>query len=216
MKYKHRYWKIKYIYERIISLIALILILPLLTFIALLQKIFNPFSPIFYSCKRLGMNGKVFRLYKFRTMIVNAPELRSLDNKLITYTNDNRVTFFGRFLRLGFDELPQLINVLKGDMCLIGPRPDIPEEYYNYNKRQMIRITVLPGITGLTQVLDGRSLHNLDNYELDVRYVLQSKFSLDIKIILLTLPYSLGLKKIGQKYLYKFMFDLPHENKETI
>lgn len=209
MKEQNRYWNCKYTFEWVICLCGLFIISPVMILLIILQKMFNPIAPIFYICQRIGKDGKVFKLFKFRTMKVDAPVIRSIDNKLITLKNDDRISFYGRFLRLGFDELPQIFNIIIGDMCLIGPRPDMPDEYNGYDEREKIRLNVLPGITGLTQVLDGRNLHNRDNYELDVRYVLYSSFSLDLKIILYTLPYSFGWKKIGQKYLNQFMYEIP-------
>ena len=206
-----RNWKFKYFIERIFCIISLFIVLPVIILLIVFQKFFDPVGPIFYTSQRLGRHGKSFRLYKFRTMKVGAPPVLSNDNKLITLENDKRLTFFGRFLRLGFDELPQIFNILKGDMSLIGPRPDMPNELVGYNEREKLRLCVLPGITGLTQILDGRSLHNRDNYELDVRYVLYSNFILDFKILVFTLPYSFGFKKIGQKYLKNFMYEIPCE-----
>jgi len=119
--------------------------------------------------------------------------------------DDPRLTPIGRFLRLGFDELPQLLNVVRGQMCLIGPRPDIPLELERYRPRQRDRLLVLPGITGLTQVLDGRSYSNAVNYELDVLYVRHSNFITDLGILALTLPYSLGLTRIGQRLFGRYL-----------
>jgi lipopolysaccharide/colanic/teichoic acid biosynthesis glycosyltransferase len=211
MTEQNRQWNYKYAIEWIVCLCGIFFISPVLILLIILQKTFNPVAPIFYTTKRLGIDGNVFTLFKFRTMKIDAPVIRSADNKLITLENDSRITFYGRFLRLGFDELPQIFNIIKGDMCLIGPRPDMPDEYNGYDEREKIRLKVLPGITGLTQIMDGRSLHNRDNYELDVRYVLYSSFALDLKIILYTLPYSFGWKKIGQKYLSQFMYEIPCE-----
>lgn len=183
--------------------------------IIILQKILNPGS-VFYISKRLGKNGKVFNLYKFRSMKEDASPIRSSDNKLITVVNDARITKFGKVLRLGFDELPQLINILRGEMCLIGPRPDLPEEINTYTERQKIRLLAIPGITGLTQVLDGRNLSNDDNLELDVKYFLQSTGLTDIKIAILTLPYSLFDKGIGRKYFNSYMKDIDTSYVEEI
>ncbi|MCX5895530.1 MAG: sugar transferase [Proteobacteria bacterium] len=113
--------------------------------------------------------GKPFRILKFRTMTEDASGLP------LTVGDDIRLTKCSRFLRkLKLDELPQLINVLKGDMCIVGPRPDMPWQLDMYTSRERARILVLPGITGLTQIMNRRELSNADNYELDVCYVERS------------------------------------------
>ncbi|MDY7011712.1 MAG: sugar transferase, partial [Planctomycetota bacterium] len=144
-------------------------------------------------------------LYKFRSMKVGVKPVLAEDGKVITTDNDPRFTPIGRFLRLGFDELPQLFNVLKGQMCLIGPRPDVPWELECYTPRERTRLQALPGITGLTQVMGARELNNAQNYELDVRYVTDSNTWTDVLILALTLPYSFGAKNIGRKVFGRYM-----------
>lgn len=197
-KLPKRVWRAKYLVEWFVAVVGLVLILPLLAVLAVLIKMTSP-GPVFYVSDRLGRKGRVFRLYKFRSMYVGVPQITAEDGKVLTLADDPRLTPIGKFLRLGFDELPQLINVLKGDMCLIGPRPDVPWELERYTPRQRRRLEVLPGITGLTQVVGGRELSNAQNYELDVRYVEASTFWTDVKILLCTLPYSLGAKSIGRR-----------------
>jgi undecaprenyl phosphate N,N'-diacetylbacillosamine 1-phosphate transferase len=194
---KQRAWAVKYAAEWLLALVAFLLTLPLLALLACLVKATSP-GPVLYVSDRLGRNGKVFRLFKFRSMRVNVPQITANDGKVVTLENDPRLTAVGRFLRLGFDELPQLLNVLKGDMCIVGPRPDVPWELERYSQRERLRLAVLPGITGLTQVLDGRELSNAQNYELDVRYVRSSSWGMDLAILAITLPYSLGLKRTGR------------------
>lgn len=199
-----RWWGIKYAVEWAVALVAFVMVLPLLGVLALLVKMTSR-GPVFYVSDRLGQNGRVFRLYKFRSMRVDSPQILGEDGKVLTLANDPRVTPIGKFLRLGFDELPQLFNVLKGEMCLIGPRPDVPWELHRYTPRQRQRLTVLPGITGLTQVVGGRELNNAQNYELDVRYVEASTWWTDVKIVLLTLPYSFGATRIGRRWFRPFL-----------
>lgn len=200
----HRCWRFKELYEWVAAGIGVAILLPLLLVLALCVKITSS-GPVFYVSPRLGQNGRVFRLYKLRTMRVGVAPVLAPDGKVLTLEQDPRVTMVGRYLRLGFDELPQLLNVLKGDMCLIGPRPDIPEENRRYTARQRRRLAVLPGITGLAQVVGGRELNNAQNYELDVRYVEQSTVWTDLGILLLTLPYSFGARRIGRRVFRRYM-----------
>jgi lipopolysaccharide/colanic/teichoic acid biosynthesis glycosyltransferase len=202
-----RAWKFKYAVEWLAALLGVIAISPLLAVLALLVKCTSR-GPVLYVSERLGRDGRVFRLYKFRTMAVGVAPVLAVDGKVVTVKNDPRLTSVGKYLRLGFDELPQLLNVLKGDMCLIGPRPDVPWELDRYTPRQRSRLAVLPGITGLTQVMGGRELNNAQNYELDVRYIERSSFWLDLGVLLLTLPYSFGAKCAGRRWLPVYLENL--------
>ena len=199
-----RWWRLKYVLEWMVAFGGVLVILPLLVLIALIVKVTSA-GPVLYVSPRLGRNGRVFSLYKFRSMRVNVPQLTAPDGKVITLKNDSRLTPIGTFLRLGFDELPQLFNVLKGDMTLIGPRPDVPSEWGRYTEREGGRLKVLTGITGLTQVVGGREMNNAQNYELDVRYVERAGLGTDLLILLLTLPYSLGGKNMGKRFLKSFL-----------
>ena len=202
-----RMWCAKYALEWLATLAGTIAVLPVLAFCAALVKLTSR-GPVLYRSQRLGRGGRAFTLYKFRSMRVDARPVLAADGKVITTDNDPRLTPVGKFIRLGFDELPQVINILKGDMCLIGPRPDVPWELDRYTPRQRLRLAVLPGISGLTQVMGGRELNNAQNYELDVRYVTRSTFRLDAAIFLLTLPYALGARDLGRKLLPSYMAGL--------
>lgn len=197
-----RWWRFKYAVEWLVGTVGFIVILPLLALLALLVKATSP-GPIFYVSERLGKNGRVFRLFKLRSMRVGVAPVLGPDGKILTLDNDPRWTPLGRFLRLGFDELPQLINVIRGEMCLIGPRPDVPSELHRYTARERQRLLVLPGITGLAQVVNGRYLSNAVNYELDALYAQHSSVLMDLGILAVTLPYSLGMPAIGQKLFSK-------------
>lgn len=199
-----RLWKLKLVVEWLVGAFALLLISPLMLLIAALIKLTSS-GPVFYMAERLGKGGRVFRAYKFRSMRVGVAPVLGADGKVLTLKDDPRVTPLGKLLRLGFDELPQLINVVRGDMCLIGPRPDVPSELERYTAREKIRLQVLPGITGLAQVVDGREMNNAQNYELDARYVERSTCWTDLGILLVTLPYSFGAKTIGKRLFRSYM-----------
>lgn len=198
-----RCWCLKYALEWLAGTLGFLAILPLLAVLAGLVKLTSR-GPVFFISERLGKDGRVFRLYKFRSMKVGVAPVLGPDGKILTLDNDPRWTPMGRFLRLGFDELPQLINVIRGEMCLIGPRPDVPSELDRYTERERLRLHALPGITGLTQVLGGREMNNAQNYELDVLYVQHSGCVMDLGILAVTLPYSFGLTAIGQRLFRRY------------
>ncbi len=153
-------------------------------------------GPVFFRQTRLGINGKSFRMFKFRSMIANAENLKDkltafneADGPLFKIKDDPRVTRVGRFLRrTSLDELPQLFNVFLGDMSLVGPRPPLPEETEEYNDWHRKRMEVPQGMTGLWQVSGRSSLTFEEMVALDVYYIENWTFWLDFKIILKTLP----------------------------
>ena len=204
----NRSWRLKYVIEWIVAFIAIIILLPLFFLIAILEKLEDG-GDIFYISKRIGKSGKTFSFYKFRGMVKNSKPIITNDLKYITLKNDPRITRLGSILRLGFDELPQLFNILKGDMCIIGPRPHLLWEIQMYDAREHKRLQALPGITGLTQILDGRNLHHRDNYELDVRYVEYSKWYTDLLILIFTVPYSFGYRKFYRRFFKNYLENIP-------
>jgi undecaprenyl phosphate N,N'-diacetylbacillosamine 1-phosphate transferase len=208
MKNSQRYWRLKYVLEWIIAFIAVVILSPLFILIAVLEKLLDG-GDIFYVSTRIGLKGERFKLYKFRGMISDAKPIITKDLKFVTIENDPRITRLGRILRLGFDELAQLFNVLKGEMCIIGPRPNLQWEETLYDDRERKRLSVLPGITGLAQILDGRALHLRDNYELDVRYVENSNWYTDLLILIFTVPYSFGHKKFYRRFFKKYLENIP-------
>lgn len=199
-----RLWGLKYALERLACTAGLVAVTPLMLVLAALVKLTSQ-GPVFYVAGRLGRHGRVFRLLKFRSMRQGSPAVLGPDGKVLTLKADPRVTPVGRVLRLGFDELPQLINVIKGEMCLMGPRPDVPQELERYTPRQRRRLEVLPGITGLAQVVGGRYMNNAQNYELDVLYVEHATWRMDLLILLLTLPYSFGMEQIGARVFRSYV-----------
>lgn len=178
--------------DKVISLIMLIFLLPIILLI-IFVNIVNLKINIFFIQKRPGYQEKPFNLYKFQTM------LDSHDNKGILFPDEKRITKFGAFLRkTSLDELPELYNVLKGEMSLVGPRPLLMEYLPLYSKEQTRRHEVRPGITGWAQVNGRNELSWQKKFEMDVWYVDNMSFSLDIKIIWLTLWKVLKMEGISQ------------------
>ncbi|QEZ70116.1 sugar transferase [Paraclostridium bifermentans] len=178
-----------------------LLISPILIIIAILIRI-KLGSPIFFTQDRVGKDGKVFKIVKFRTM------LEAYDKFGEPLSDKERVTSFGNFLRsTSLDELPELINVLKGDMSLVGPRPLLVEYIDLYSKEQFRRHEVRPGMTGLAQVNGRNNLNWDDKFKMDVEYVDNVNLLLDIKILFLTIFKVLkrdGISKDGHATIDKF------------
>jgi exopolysaccharide biosynthesis polyprenyl glycosylphosphotransferase len=185
---------LKRVLDVIFSSLFFLFLSPFLLVIALAIK-FESHGPVFYASERIGKKGRIFRCYKFRTMVRDAEKRRTefmhmneRDGVLFKITNDPRITRIGRFLRkYSLDELPQFINVLKGDMSVVGPRPPIASEVMEYKPSHLRRLDVTPGITGLWQV-QGRRDPSFDSYvSLDVTYIENWSLWLDIKIIIRTI-----------------------------
>ncbi|MGL6341693.1 MAG: sugar transferase [Waterburya sp.] len=171
---------IKYFIDRLIAAIALLIFSPLILVLAILIR-FNLGSPIFFTQQRPGKDGKIFTFYKFRTMT----DAKDANGNLLS--DGDRMTPFGTLLRKSsLDELPQLLNVLKGDMSLVGPRPLMVHYLQLYNSEQARRHEVLPGITGLAQTSGRNTLDWDKRLKLDVAYVDNWSLWLDFKILLAT------------------------------
>jgi lipopolysaccharide/colanic/teichoic acid biosynthesis glycosyltransferase len=171
---------IKRIFDILISLIAIVILFPLLIIIAILIY-FKLGSPIFFIQKRPGKHGKIFKMIKFRSMS------NKKDENEVLLSDDKRLTAFGRGLRgTSIDELPELINVIKGEMSLVGPRPLLVEYLEFYNEEQKKRHNVLPGITGWAQINGRNSISWAEKFKLDVWYVENWSLWLDVKIIFKT------------------------------
>ncbi len=163
---------------------------------ALLIKLTDPRAPTMFSQVRVGRHGRQFRVYKLRTMVPNAEALKEqlrvkneAEGALFKIKDDPRVTRLGRVLRkLSIDELPQLYNVLKGDMSLVGPRPQVPDEVAQYEPWHYRRLEVLPGLTGLWQATGRSNTTFNDMVRLDIYYTEHWSFWLDVRILLLTIP----------------------------
>lgn len=174
---------LKRIFDFICALLILILSSPLLVAVALAVKITSPGEVIFKQ-KRLGLHGNIFWMYKFRSMVPNAV---NIGTGMYVQKNDPRITFFGTILRkTSIDELPQLFNVLRGEMSLVGPRPAPLHHLDKYNERQRNRLKVRPGLTGWAQVNGRLALYWPERIELDLWYVDNYSFWLDMKILVKT------------------------------
>ena len=183
---------IKRLIDFIIALIGLIIIFPLLLFVFLLFKLIIKGNPIFLQL-RPGKDGKGFKLIKFRTMTDD----RDLGGNLLP--DMERITKAGYIIRkLSIDELPQLINVLKGDMSLVGPRPLLFKYMHLYSEEQMRRHSVKPGITGWAQVKGRNSISWKEKFEYDIFYVDNLSFSLDLKILSLTIRKVIKMEGVNQ------------------
>ena len=180
----------KYIKRLVDFLIGLVALPFLLVIIIIMAPIiyFDDKGPVFYNAPRLGKNGKLFKMFKFRSMIVNAPDIRNEDGSTYNGDDDPRVTKVGRFMRkTSIDELPQLLNVLIGDMSLIGPRPDPLDDMEIYTEHQKKKLSVRPGITGYNQAYYRNSVEQNEKFEHDVYYAEHISFVLDVKIFFKTI-----------------------------
>ena len=148
-------------------------------------------GPVFYNAERLGYRGRIFKMYKFRSMRVNAPDIRNADGSTFNAEDDPRVTPIGRLLRkTSLDETPQILNVLRGDMSLIGPRPVLTTNYHGYKKldeKRRKRLRVRPGITGYSQAYYRNSISQDEKIEQDCYYVDHLSMLMDMKILLQTM-----------------------------
>ena len=176
------------------SLCGIILLSPLFLIVAVLIKLEDPKGKIFFAQERNGRYPKTFKMYKFRSMVHNAEDLlkdlmdrNEQTGPVFKINDDPRITKVGKFIRkTSIDELPQLFNVLRGDMSLVGPRPPIPREVEQYTTSHMQRLGVKPGLTCLWQV-GGRNSVDFDGWvELDIEYIQKRSLWLDIKLIIKT------------------------------
>ena len=182
-----------YLYERtkrlldlVLSLAAIVLLFPIFALIALAVRLDSE-GPVFFKQQRVGKNGRLFEIYKFRTMRVDASKYEFSP----TTVEDSRITRSGRILRkLSLDELPQIVNVIKGDMSLVGPRPEMPFIVNSYGPRERWRLSVVPGITGLWQLSADRAYLIHENLQYDLYYIRNRGFFMDIAILLHTVIFA--------------------------
>lgn len=192
---------IKRIIDIICSLIGLILLAPFLLIVIIAIKCESK-GPVIFSQERVGFKGKNFKMYKFRSMVINAEELKEkleglneMDGPMFKIKNDPRVTKIGRFIRkTSIDEFPQLINVIKGEMSIVGPRPSLPIEVEEFETWMMERLEVKPGLTCYWQVSGRNNIEFEEWMRLDVKYVREKSIFVDIKLMFKTLLLLLGDK----------------------
>lgn len=176
----------KSIFKRLLDFIFALIALPIFALIYIVVAPIVHFTdggPVFYCGKRIGRNGKLFKMYKFRSMRVNAPDIRLSDGSTYNGEDDPRVTKIGKILRAtSVDEIPQILNVLKGDMSLIGPRPDPPDWLERYSDDVIVFLTVRPGITGYSQAYFRNNADGEQKMRNDAFYATHCTFWMDVKI----------------------------------
>ncbi|MGN0803395.1 MAG: sugar transferase [Candidatus Faecivicinus sp.] len=199
---RSRYWRVRRAQDIALSLLSLIALSPVMLLIALAIVIDSPgASPIFVQ-DRVGRDGKIFRFMKFRSMVPNAEaklhlllDKNEMDGPAFKMKEDPRITRVGKFIRkTSLDELPQLINILIGDMSIVGPRPALPREVAEYSEYQRQRLLVQPGLTCYWQIQPRRNSLSFDEWiELDLKYIRERSFRTDWKIIFKTFGAVIGM-----------------------
>ncbi len=203
------YFFIKRIFDIICSIVGIIVLIPLSIIIKIIFLCTGDFNSIFYCQKRLGKNGKIIKIFKFRTMVPNAdkilekwlkenPEKRKEYLKDRKIDNDPRITKIGNFLRISsIDEMPQFINILTGDMSLIGPRPVVPDEVNNYGKKKDKFLSMRPGLTGYWASNGRNNISYKERMKMELYYIDHCSILLDLQIIFDT--FFAVIKKEGAK-----------------
>lgn len=184
------YHSMKRLFDIVAATCGIVILSPLMIIIAVLIK-GEDHGPIFYKQVRVGKNGKTFKMYKFRSMFVNADKMldklkeqNDVDGPMFKMKDDPRVTKIGHFIRKhSLDELPQFLNVLKGDMSLVGPRPALPSEVEEYSEYDKQRLFVIPGCTGLWQATERNEVGFNEMLQLDIEYIKKANLLFDLWII---------------------------------
>jgi len=192
---RYLYRTSKRVFDMMMSLLGLLLLMPVFIVVALLIKLEDPRGPVFYSQTRVGVNQRPFRMFKFRSMVADADhQLNQLLQRsdvagaMFKMKQDPRITKIGRVIRkYSVDELPQLLNVLLGQMSLVGPRPPLPREVATYTSHDLQRLTVKPGCTGLWQATVRNEVSFAEMVLLDLQYIARRSFLLDLYVLLLTI-----------------------------
>ena len=195
----------RHFFKRLIDIVSALILLPLVLLVIFIMTFIiriDDNGPVFYNAKRMGRNGKPFKMFKLRSMKVNAPDLRNADGSTFNSDHDPRVTRTGRFMRKpSIDEIPQILNVLKGDMSFIGPRPVLANKpYTEYDEIRRKRLTVRPGITGYSQAFFRNSITQDEKFQYDCYYVDHLTFRLDVKILFVTVYSVLRRKNINTEH----------------
>lgn len=188
--------RIKRLVDIGIGLMLLPLFLLVMVVVGLAIKIEDG-GPVMYNAARLGKNGETFTMYKFRSMKVDAPDIRRSDGTTFNDEFDSRLTKVGSFIRkTSMDEIPQILNVIMGEMSIIGPRPDLPDAMSVYTEEQKVKLQVVPGITGYNQAYFRNAVDANQRFMNDVYYVQNICFYLDVTILFKTIQIVLGQKNI--------------------
>ena len=190
IKSRFMYHSIKRIFDFMAAICGVIILSPVMLVIAILIKV-EDHGPVFYKQVRVGKNGKTFKMYKFRSMFVNADQMlaklkeqNDVEGPMFKMRDDPRVTKIGHFIRKhSLDELPQFLNVIKGDMSLVGPRPPLPSEVAEYSDYDKQRLYVTPGCTGLWQATERNEVGFNEMVQLDIQYIQRASFIFDLWII---------------------------------
>lgn len=189
---KKSFWIKKRLFDVVVSFLALIVLLPFFVIIGIVIFIDDPHASPVFCQERIGWHGKPFKMFKFRTMVANAEQMKEslaasneMDGPVFKMKNDPRITRVGRFLRkTSIDELLQLFNVLRGDMSFVGPRPPLPDEFEQYNDYQKLRLVVTPGLTCIWQTENNRNEVMFDEWvEMDIDYIEHRTMFKDIRLI---------------------------------
>lgn len=191
----YAYLSVKYIFDFVAGCIGLALLVPLFLVVSIAIKVEDPAGAVFYTQTRLGKGQKPFKIFKFRSMVSNADNQitqllvkNEIDGAMFKIKEDPRVTRVGHWIRkYSVDELPQLLNVLLGDMSLVGPRPPLPREVTEYTEYDKQRLVVKPGCTGLWQATMRNKASFKEMVNIDLTYIKERTFILDLKILWLTL-----------------------------
>ena len=193
----------KHVIKRLFDILIGLVVLP---FVLLLAIVIGPIiyftdkGPVFYNGERIGRHGKMFKMFKFRSMYVNAPDIRLDSGATFNADDDPRVTPIGRFIRkTSIDEVPQFLNVLIGDMSFVGPRPDTPDFLHIYEEENPIILTIRPGITGYNQAYFRNSISGKEKRNNDEYYTKNMTFWLDVKIVFKTVSAVLLRKNVNRE-----------------
>lgn len=180
----------RYFFKRILDLALVIVAMPFWLIILLIigpAIYFQDKGSIFYNASRLGKDGNTFKMYKFRSMKMNAPDIRNEDGSTFNSEDDPRLTKIGKFIRkTSLDETPQLLNIIKGDMSIIGPRPDLPEHMELYEGNEIRKLEIRPGVTGYSQALFRNAIPWKDRIKNDIYYIDNLSLWLDLKVFFKT------------------------------
>lgn len=196
------YWKFRRIQDVVLSILGILVLWPFMLIVALIIVIDSPGASPIFAQTRIGRDGKPFTFYKFRSMKPHAEEeleallqYNEMEGPTFKIKDDPRITHFGRFIRkTSIDELPQLWNVLKGEMSIVGPRPGLPREVEQYDDRARQRLLITPGLTCYWQIRPNRNELSFEEWvDLDVQYINERSFLTDWKIILATFGAVLGM-----------------------